>query len=693
MKRILVFLLALLAVSAHARNQHGGAHPPQSLGINLGQLEYFATEQPFLNIMKSGGASTSYGVGWFTSSNGTFPDTGEEAYVQLDSDGYPTTLTASPTPPGGQVFTSILTLINFNTPGVAPGAPSVYPSGQYRLKFEGKGTVVVSGDASVSGGDTCTGSGTLTNAAANTYASCTLHLTSGTSSGIILGISAVNDSVDHPRDISLVLQSNVSAYDAGGIFSPTFTAMLAPFSSLRFMEWENTNQEFSGGSATGSISSGATSLTLSSADIAPTGTYHVVFIDGEQRDVSLTLNSTAVTWTGGLSNTISNAACPGFGNWEWGSQCYFVPFFFESKSWATRPKPSNAFWDNAGGIPLEVAVALCNQIGADCHVNVPLLYSDSDIAAMGQLVMSGTGMQGGFSGLSSTRNATFELSNETWNCGTFSQCDVEASLGGFTWPAQPSGGGNSAWQHNYHGMRTAQMATDLQTAVGGTIFARVNPTLAGQVAGTGSVTDDLTTAYWSGGPASAAPIKSIAVAPYWGGNPGGTDCTTMTGVATPLDDFFATLTGQTGTSANGGHTYTSIPSGGWLGQTNGWTASYVSLMPTYPALKLIAYEGGDNFYACALSGGACDALPTCTGWPALVASAERDVRMGAAILAQQNWWKTNVGGAQANVFNFFQDVGAINQFGSYGLLESIMQPISPLLSAPAKYIGAAAFVQ
>jgi hypothetical protein len=640
------------------------------LGMNLEQLAYYATEMPFLNIMKSGGASTStgYSVGWMTATNSNWPDTGEEAYLQLDSDGYPTSLTASPTPTGGQVFNSVLTLINYNMGGVAPGASSCYQAGTYRLKYKGQGTVVVSGEGHL----------TLSNSSPNTYVSNTFTVTPGCAgSGIILSITAINSSTDYPRDISVVYQPYAASYDAGATFTPAFLSMLAPFSSLRFMEWKNTNAEFYWGSATASINSGATSLTLTSAWNGPSGSYPIVFIDGEQRSATFTVGSTAVTWTGGLTNTLSNA-----GNWVWGSQTYYTPFYVVSHQWTNRAKPSNAFWDNSDGVPLEVIVDLCNQIQANCHVNVPMMYSDADIAAMGQLIMSGTGMQSGYYGLASTLTATFELSNEVWNCG-FNQCNVASSLGGITWPTQSAGGGNSAWNENYMGMRTAQMASDLQTAVGTTIFTRVLPTLGSQWANTNVAITALTTSYWSAGPATNYPIKSIAIAPYWGGNPNAGDCGTMTGVADPVSEFFATLTSQTGTPGNGSKVYTSIPGGGWYGQANGWTTAYASLMSSYPGLKLIAYEGGDNFYA----------IPLCAGWPALVTAAERDTRMGTSYTTELNFWKTNVGATSANIFNVFQDVGVIGINGSFGLLESIMQPISPLSGAPAKYKAAATFAQ
>jgi hypothetical protein len=147
-----------------------------------------------------------------------------------------------------------------------------------------------------------------------------------------------------------------------------------------------------------------------------------------------------------------------------------------------------------------------------------------------------------------------------------------------------------------------------------------------------------------------------------------------------LDDFFATLESQTGTS---GQTYSSVPVGGWLNQAESWIASYAAVMSTYPAMSLIAYEGGQNIYA-TTSG-------TCSGWPALVTSAERDSRMGTAYTSYMDYWKSTAGGSEANVNNLFQDVFQISQYGAWGLLESVMQPISPLSSAPPKYQAAAGY--
>jgi hypothetical protein len=679
--RRLLILASMIAVTLGSSAQElRNSQSVNPLGINLAAVDYFSSEQPFLNIIKSGGSSSAVNdtIGWYTSTGNTW-DTREEAYLQLDSDGYPISLTASPAPPGGQQFTFIKALLNYNLPKLAPGQTSVYPPGRYRLKFKGQGTVKVEGDASYVSGDTCPSDLALSNHKADAYVSCTFTVTApGAKGGILLEITAITNRTDHPRDMSVVQNALAAGYDGGALFNPAFIAALRGFSSVRFMEWMRTNNEFSGYANTSSMPAGATGLTLSSAWSAPSGSYPIIFIDGERRTGTFALGSTAVSWSGALANAIDKSG----NTWRWGAQTYYSPFFVLNKFWATRARPSDAFWDLKDGVPLEVIITLCNQLQANCNINVPLMYSDADIEAMARLVMSGAGMQSGYSALSPTLTASFELSNEVWN-GSFVQYDIAASLGAATWPTSPASGGNFAWNRNYFGMRTAQMASALQTAVGQTLFARVIPVLGAQAANPDTARYALQTPYWSSGPASHSPIKAIAIAPYWGGNPSPSDCAAMTGQRDGgLADFFATLTGQSGT---GGHSYSSVPAGGYLGQAEGWIRNYASLVSSYPAMKLIAYESGQGFIA--TSSG------TCAGWVALITAAERDARMGAAYTGYLHYWQSNVGGTGANINNIFNDVFPISSYGAWGMLESGMQPITPLPSAPPKYQAAMNYIR
>src|SRR5260221_14452769 len=109
------------------------------LGINLAGIAYWSPEQPFLNIFKTAGP-------WITHSS-TQWDTGEEAYLQLDASGYPTTLSASAADPNSpQLFDSVGVLVQREFPATSNG---YYPAGQYIVLYDGEGTLKFAFDAQV----------------------------------------------------------------------------------------------------------------------------------------------------------------------------------------------------------------------------------------------------------------------------------------------------------------------------------------------------------------------------------------------------------------------------------------------------------------------------------------------------------------------------------------------------------------
>jgi len=672
-------------VDGHFASPGCSAGPGLPLGVNVVQASQYLPEQPFLNLINDAGSNEDF-TGWATESSSG--DTGEEAYEPLDSNGYPTSMTASPTPSGGQKYTYYSTAANYGLPS-APGASSVYPTGVYRLKFEGQGTLQLKGDAVWQSGNSCSNSSstwssslTVTNTAANTYVTCTFTVSTA-STGIILDITAISSSTDYPRSMSIVLNSQASNYDAGAIFNPYWLSVLANFSSVRFMQWQMNNggNEFIPETVQGgSIAAGATSTLLTSAWNRPSGTYPVVFSDGEQRSGTFTVGSESVTWSGGVSNTITDS----YGSATWPGE-FFVD---RQPKFANRPLPSNAFWNGPGGPPLEVLVALQNQLNADGYYTLPLLYSDADIESAGAAIMNGTGFQSGYSALSSSLTAHIQMSNEVWNSGYY-QYFVAGSLGGVLWPSSGSGGSNGQWGGNWYGMRSIQMAADLQSTLSSGVFARVIPVTGMSISG-GSywINIYINTPYWTSRP-STVYIKAASIAPYVPGEPNGsissTDCTTMTGVATPLDDFFAMMTGNVGTSANGSHTYSSVPSSGWLGATESQIATNASVMAgsSYSSIKLIGYEGGMDFLA----------NSPCTGWASLVTSAERDTRMGTAVTSLLDYWSSTVGNGTANILEYFADVYPISQYGAWGLVENPMQTLTPLSSAPPKWAAAQTYMQ
>src|ERR1700730_13445318 len=129
---ILTFAFSSGAQAATAAN----AQSP--LGLELQGIAYYSTENPFINVFVNAG-------GWVTSSDSTY-DTGEEAYLKLDSNGYPTSLVASSSDPHSQSFTFVQVPMLVALPSTPDGH---YPSGQYIVTYQGAGTLQFAGDANV----------------------------------------------------------------------------------------------------------------------------------------------------------------------------------------------------------------------------------------------------------------------------------------------------------------------------------------------------------------------------------------------------------------------------------------------------------------------------------------------------------------------------------------------------------------
>ncbi len=325
--------------------------------------------------------------------------------------------------------------------------------------------------------------------------------------------------------------------------------------------------------------------------------------------------------------------------------------------------PSNCFWSLLWGIPYEICIALANAVSSAPWINYPLTANSTYVTNLVNLVYSGTGMQSGFSALNSNLNAVFEVSNEVWNGGTFNQPRVASSLG----KALFNTGNDLLNNQNFYGMTCALNAQTMQTTLGGA-FSRCFPVAGAQTA-SGSADSGkqiLNTSAWGSGPASSYPIKFLAINTYWPPNlPNTTDQTTMTGVATPLDDFFACMTGDVGTAGNGSHTYSSIGATGFQGALESQVSAYVTLMASYPNQTLVSYEGGQNV----LTGGGI------TAWNTMAKAAQLDARMATAYNTFLTWWATHVGPGFANIQMQFADCNPLTS-ATWGIIENVQQ--SPL---------------
>jgi hypothetical protein len=194
------------------------------LGVNLTAMNYYSPEQPFLNIFKTSGATRSTPSGWWTHTATDF-DTAESAYLQLDANGYPTTLKASSADPHSpQIFTSVGVLLERDLPNANEGTGPPYRAGRYVVLYDGKGTLEYGFDAtlvsSLPGRDV-------------------INVKTPTSAGIDLRITATdpNHAGDYIRNIRVVKAEEESLLVAGNVFEPSFVSLLQNFHVVRAMQW------------------------------------------------------------------------------------------------------------------------------------------------------------------------------------------------------------------------------------------------------------------------------------------------------------------------------------------------------------------------------------------------------------------------------------------------------------------------
>lgn len=182
-----------------------------SVGIGLSSIEYYGTQLPFLNLMKS--ASTWIGHlpgqwgGW------DHQRLADEGY--LDDEGW---LKAMP-----PQLESVSIVLLADLP-----LGAVSTRGSYRLTYEGEGQIVVK-------------AGGLPRRP-NQPGTIWFDVPPDTT---IVDVSITRTDPrrtgDYIRNITIVHDRDIAAYDAGEIFNPQWLALISDMRKLRFMDWMQTN--------------------------------------------------------------------------------------------------------------------------------------------------------------------------------------------------------------------------------------------------------------------------------------------------------------------------------------------------------------------------------------------------------------------------------------------------------------------
>lgn len=569
---ILLAVLAIAVVASGPAFAASTANAKSPLGINLNILSYYDSEQPFLNIFKTTAITknTATDVGGWSTRDKSMNETHEEAYLQLDADGYPTTLTANSSDPNSpQKFSQVCTIILRLSPSNA-GTGLPYQPGQYVILYDGVGKITVGMD------------GTMVSTSHSTSGGRDVfNVATPTQNGVFICITSTDPS-DHVRNIRVVKAENESLLNQGQIYTPHFLDLLKNFRAIRAVQW-------------------------------------LRVID---------------TTSSGL--------------------------------WADRPHMADAGWGSNEGVPLEAVIDLCNAESADCWINIPVNATDNYITQMAKLVH----LQ-----LASNLDVYVEFSNEVWNPG-YTEYGYAVKQGLALWPSNTK---QFEANRNWYGMRTAQMC-DIWASVWGSDFSRVHCVLAAQAANTWTATESLNCPLWSGAPCYKHHITDVAIAAYFGWSAQQTPTSWLTlAPTTLLNDIFAEF--------NAGSTGGVIPfnsptgfSGGAVQKTADWEAAYQKALVPYQ-LPLIAYEGGQSILG----------SPVYSNGAAIVnayIAANRDPRMEGVYTKALDDWKANGG----HVYMLYNDIGAPSNYGEWGLLESFMDTVTPLSSAPPKWQAVQNFI-
>ena len=334
----------------------------------------------------------------------------------------------------------------------------------------------------------------------------------------------------------------------------------------------------------------------------------------------------------------------------------------DQEHWADRAKPTAATYATYGrqiGVPAEIMVQLANETHKPAWFNMPHKVDDDYMRQFATLVRNA---------LDSSLPVYVEYSNEMWN-PAFSQ---------FTWVtaqalAQWPGGTDSGYTKviNWYGKRTAEMCDIWKTAFGDQAN-RVVCVIGGQAANAWTASQALDCPLWDKKPCSAHGINAVTIAPYFGYYIG------LPAHQAVVDGWTHEADGgldKLFTELRSGGQFSDSPSGGALAESLRWVDSYVTLAKQY-RLSLLAYEGGQHLVG--IGGVENDAALT-----NLLINANRDPRMGALYLDYLKAWEAHGGGLMMN----YADIGIPSKWGSWGVLDHVLQTHSPKYDALVDYLN------
>lgn len=274
-------------------------------------------------------------------------------------------------------------------------------------------------------------------------------------------------------NLKLYRKSDQTAFNAGAIFTSEFLSYMRTLNPkvIRTMDWTSTNFSNLSSYTYKCPTTAATYLTprffpnLYAGDTAATDTYTCSaptdwsgLVDGATVQVRFTNANTSTTptlnvgGTGAVTIVTLNNAAPSAGVIAANCQATLVYDLWLNVWVGNFSQPSNG---QAGGgltstMPIELQVALCNQLNTHLWINIPFYYTNAAVSSLAAYIRDN---------LNPGLSCYFEYTNEHWNFGftNFTMCQARGAYLGF-----PNNNGRQ--ENGYYGLRVRQIMSLVTTA-------------------------------------------------------------------------------------------------------------------------------------------------------------------------------------------------------------------------------------
>lgn len=292
-----------------------------------------------------------------------------------------------------------------------------------------------------------------------------------------------------------------------------------------------------------------------------------------------------------------------------------------ARTWEDRPTLQDATW-SVNGAPVEIMVALSNQLGADPWFTLPHAADDDYVRRFAEAVRTL---------LDPTLKVYLEYSNEVWN-DVYPQTSYARQKGLALRLSQDP---NEALLR-FYAKRSVEVFSIFEQVLGKQRLVRV---LSFQSDGMPEHSDEIALSFGK----TRNHVDALAIGPYFGTDLAADASAVARTRKMSLDELMRELE------------ISSLP------KAKAQVLAHAAVARKY-GLPIIAYEGGQHLWN--MSGQAAPDLDL------LFTAANRDRRMGALYLRYLNDWAAAGGG----LFMHLLDCGSFEGAGNWGALEYITQP-------------------